>query len=71
MAIVVWKTIHNRQAVLCPPQDEIFIIILRGFDIFADEAFFFIDKTANVSYSPGRPEILAFQNVFTSNARNI
>jgi hypothetical protein len=61
MAIVIREAIHHRDATLGPPQDKIFVVILRGFDIFTDEALVFVGKALDIPDSPRSPEIFAFQ----------
>jgi hypothetical protein len=66
MAVVVRKAIKHRDAVFGPPQDKIPVVILRGFDVFANEALVLVGKTLYVPDSPRRPEIFVFQTAITS-----
>ena len=66
MAIVVGKAIKHRDTVFGTPQNKIFVIVLRRFNISANEALRLVGKTLDISDSPRRPEILTFQTVITS-----
>jgi hypothetical protein len=66
MPVVIRKAIQNRDTVCGTPQDKIIVIILRSFDIFADEALAFVGKALDVSDSPRSPKIFAFQFIYTS-----
>jgi hypothetical protein len=70
MAVVIGKPIQHRDTAFGPPQDKIFVVVLRGFDIFTNEALVLVGKTLNVSDSPRRPEIFAFQPAVTSNCKS-
>jgi len=59
--IVIRKAIQYRDAVFGTPQDKIIVVILRGFDIFADEALAFIGEALDIPDSPRSPKILSFQ----------
>jgi hypothetical protein len=69
MAIVIGETIKHSDTVFRTPQNKIFIVILRGFDVSADKAFRLVGKTLNIPYSPRRPKILPLQSIITSNIR--
>ena len=66
MPIVIRETIHNSDTVFGTPQDKILVVILRVFDIFADEALAFVGEALDISDSPRSPEIFAFQFIYTS-----
>jgi hypothetical protein len=66
MPIVIREAIQNRDAVFGTPQDEIVVVILRSFDIFADEALAFVGEALDVPDSPRSPKIFAFQFIYTS-----
>jgi hypothetical protein len=66
MPIVIREAIQNRDTVFGTPQDKIIIIILQGFDIFADEALAFVGEPLDVPDSPRSPKIFAFQFIYTS-----
>ena len=66
MPIVIREAIQNRDAVFGTPQDKIAVVILRGFDVFADEALAFVGETLDISDSPRSPKIFTFQFIYTS-----
>ena len=66
MPIVIRKAIQNRDTVFGTPQDKIIVVILRGFDIFADEALAFIGEALDIPDSPRSPKIFTFQFIYTS-----
>ena len=66
MPIVIREAIHHRDAVFGTPQDKIIVVILRGFDIFADEALAFVGEALDIPDSPRSPKIFAFQFIYTS-----
>ena len=66
MPIVIRKAIYHCDAVFGTPQNKIIVVILWGFDIFADEALAFVGEALNVSDSPRSPKIFAFQVIYTS-----
>ena len=61
MPIVIRKAIQNRDTVFGTPQDKIIVVILRGFDIFADEALAFVGEALDIPDSPRSPKIFALQ----------
>jgi hypothetical protein len=67
MPVVVREAIHHRDAVFGTPQDKIFVVILRGFDVFTDETLVFVGQALNIADSPRSPEILFSQ---TDNLQN-
>jgi hypothetical protein len=66
MPVVIREAIHHRDAVFGMPQDKIFVVILLGFDILADEALVFVGEALYIPDSPRSPEILFFQTAITS-----
>jgi hypothetical protein len=66
MPIVIREAIHHCDTVFGTPQDEIIVVILWGFDIFANEALAFVGEALDVSDSPRSPKIFAFQFIYTS-----
>jgi hypothetical protein len=66
MPIVIREAIHHCDAIFGTPQDKIIVVILRGFDIFADEALAFVSEALDISDSPRSPKIFAFQFIYTS-----
>lgn len=61
MPVVIREVIHYRDAVFGMPQDKILVVILRSFDIFANEALVLVGKTLYIPYPPRSPKILSFQ----------
>jgi hypothetical protein len=55
MAIVIGEAIKHRDTVFGAPQDKIFAVVLRGFNVSADKALTFIGKPLDISDSPRRP----------------
>ncbi len=66
MAIVVGEAIKHRNTVFGAPQDKIFVVILRGFDILTNEALALVSEALDIPDSPRRPEIFASQPAITS-----
>jgi hypothetical protein len=60
--IVIGKQIEHSDTVFGSPKDKIFVVILRRFDVFANEALVLVGKTLYVPDSPRRPEIFVFQH---------
>ena len=55
VAIVIGEAIKHCNTVFGAPQDKIFVVVLRGFDVSADKALTFIGKTLNIPDSPRCP----------------
>ena len=66
MPIVIREAIHHCDTVFGTPQDKIAVVILRSFDIFADEALAFVGEALDVPDSPRSPKIFSFQFIYTS-----
>jgi hypothetical protein len=55
MAVIVGEAIQDYDASGRAPQDEIFVVILRVFEVMADKAVSAFAEALNVFDSPGRP----------------
>jgi len=55
MAVVVGEAVQYYDALVCSPQHQIFVVILRVLQIMADKAATALAQALNVLNSPRRP----------------
>jgi hypothetical protein len=66
MAVVVRKAVKHNDRLICSPKHKIFFVILRILQVVAEEAVAACFQPLNITYAPRRPQVSAFQFVFTS-----